>query len=185
VIASVSFRHSREGRNPGGAGWIPAFAGMTTLRHLSPYYARLSSPRNPWTEGGPVEQAYKILYPAKRMKPVIWMGSSRNDLATFPPIAKQRAGYGLYEVQCGLEPPDWKPMPTIGAGVAEIRVHTGREFRVLYVAKFDEAVYVLHAFEKKTQRTARADVELARARLKEILRKRAEMKSQNTGSTSR
>lgn len=64
-------------------------------------------------------------------------------------------------------------MSTIGAGVTEIRIHTGREFRIMYVAKFEDAVYVLHAFEKKTQRTAQADIELTKARLKEVLRERA------------
>jgi phage-related protein len=106
------------------------------------------------------------------MKTVLWAGTSRRDLAAFPPVARQRAGYGLYRVQCGLDPPDWKPMPTIGAGVAELRVHTGQEFRVMYVANFNEAVCVLHAFEKKTRRTARADIELARTRLSEILLER-------------
>jgi len=68
-------------------------------------------------------------------------------------------------------------MPSVGAGVREIRIHTGREHRVFYVAKFEESIYVLHAFEKKTQKTPKADVELGRARLQELLRRRRASKT--------
>ena len=77
-----------------------------------------------------------------------------------------------------LEPTDWKPMPSIGSGVREIRVRTGPQHRVLYLTKFDEAVYVLHAFQKKTRRTAKADLNLARRRLAEVLRRRGQLRSQ-------
>ena len=101
------------------------------------------------------------------------MGGLRlDDLKAFPDDARQRAGFELYRLQQGLEPTDWKPMPTVGAGVREIRIQTGRAFRVLYVAKFGEAVYVLHAFEKKSQRTAKRDLDVAHQRLAEILRQR-------------
>ena len=75
-------------------------------------------------------------------------------------------------MQSGLEPSDWKPMSSVGAGVEEIRVRTGREHRIFYVAKFEEAVYVLHAFEKKTRKTPKPDLNLARSRLPELLRTR-------------
>lgn len=75
-------------------------------------------------------------------------------------------------MQLGLEPFDWKPMPTVGMGVNEIRVHTATEHRVLCLAKFAEAVYVLHAFEKRTRSTSRADLDLARQRLRDALRGR-------------
>jgi len=75
-------------------------------------------------------------------------------------------------VQSGLEPSDWKPMSSVGAGVEEIRVRTGREHRIFYVAKFEEAVYVLHAFEKKTRKTPKPDLNLARSRLQELVRTR-------------
>ena len=78
-------------------------------------------------------------------------------------------GYELYQVQCGLDPSDWKPMPVVGPGVREIRVHTRLEHRVMYIANFDEGVYVLHAFEKKTRRTAGDDIDLARSRLRDAL----------------
>ncbi|MGH9890868.1 MAG: type II toxin-antitoxin system RelE/ParE family toxin [bacterium] len=106
------------------------------------------------------------------MKVVLWVGSTRNDLRAFPKEARRRAGHELYQVQRGLEPSDWKPMASVGAGVREIRIHTGLEHRVVYIAKFEEGVYALHAFEKKTRRTSRSDVELARRRLNEVLRKR-------------
>ena len=97
------------------------------------------------------------------------MGRSRENARAFARDARQRAGYQLYQVQCGLDPSDWKPMPAVGPGVREIRIHTRLEHRVIYIAKFDEGVYVLHAFEKKTRRTARTDIDLARVCLKEAL----------------
>lgn len=105
-------------------------------------------------------------------KQLFWLGSSLADIRAFPEDARRRAGFELSLVQQGKMPSDWKPMPDVGAGVVEIRIHTGREHRVFYVARFEEAVYVLHAFEKKTQKTARRDLELARARLAELARER-------------
>jgi phage-related protein len=106
------------------------------------------------------------------LKRLLWLGSSRSDVGNFPADARQRAGYQLYLVQSGFEPHDWKPMPSVGSGVQEIRVHTGLEHRVFYVAKFSEAIYVLHAFQKKTRKTSNAELELARSRLRELLRGR-------------
>lgn len=71
-------------------------------------------------------------------------------------------------------PADWKPLPTVGSGVNEIRIHTDLEHRVIYVAKFEEAIYVLHAFEKKSQQTRDADLNLARERLRQVLALRRE-----------
>lgn len=76
------------------------------------------------------------------------------------------AGYQLWLVQLGLEPNDWKPMASVGPGVREIRIHTDAEHRVLYVAKFEEGVYVLHAFEKKTPKTPQRDLQIAVERLR-------------------
>lgn len=76
----------------------------------------------------------------------------------------------------GLEPNDWKPIPSVGLGVQEIRIHTGAEHRVFYVAKFAESVYVVHAFEKRTRRTPKDDVDLARHRLRLLLNQRARRK---------
>jgi phage-related protein len=99
------------------------------------------------------------------VKPLVWLGLSLDEVRSFPPEARRESGYQLYKVQVGLEPSDWKTLPTIGPGVREIRIHTGNEYRVIYVAKFREAVYVLHAFAKKTAKTTRANITLARQRL--------------------
>ena len=108
------------------------------------------------------------------MKPIAFVGSALDDLREFPVGARREAGHQLDRVQRGLEPDDWKPMPGIGAGVREIRVRDeAGAFRVVYVAAFAEAVYVLHAFGKKTQRTAKRDFDLAAARLRLVGRGRA------------
>jgi len=86
--------------------------------------------------------------------------------------ARRTAGYQLGRVQQGLAPTDWRPMTTIGVGASEIRLHTRLEHRIFYVAKFEEAVYVLHAFEKRTRQTPHADIELARKRLADLVRRR-------------
>ena len=105
------------------------------------------------------------------MKPVVFLGDSLERLRAFPDGARRNAGFQIDRVQRGLDPDDWKPMTTIGAGVREIRVrHASGPYRVVHVANFAEAVYVLHAFAKKTQRTARRDLDLAAMRLKELKR---------------
>lgn len=101
-----------------------------------------------------------------------WLGSSRDDMRAFPENARRLAGFQLRRVQQGLEPNDWRPMPTIGPGVEEIRIHTTREHRVVYIAKFAEAVYVVHAFEKRGRKTPKRDLDLARQRLQQLLRQR-------------
>jgi phage-related protein len=102
-------------------------------------------------------------------KPLLWLGSARRDIRRFPKAAKRIAGFQLLRVQQGLEPSDWKPMASIGVGVQEIRVHTETEHRVCYVARFLEGIYVVHAFEKRERKTSRTDLELARARYRELL----------------
>ena len=86
-------------------------------------------------------------------KPLVWLGSSLDDLREFPDDARKEAGFQLRKVQRGGSPTDWKPMPSVGSGVVEIRVHTAQEYRVFYIANFTEAIYVLHAFTKRTQKT--------------------------------
>lgn len=107
-------------------------------------------------------------------KSIRWMGSSKQDLRDFPKNAQRKVGFELRAVQQGDEPSDSKSMPTIGKGVKEIRVRTRDAYRVFYVAKFDEAVYVLHTFQKKTQKTSKRDVQLGQQRYKEMLRQRKE-----------
>jgi phage-related protein len=113
------------------------------------------------------------------LKPVIWVGSSLDDLRDFPDVARQRAGHNLHLVQLGLEPADWKPMTSVGAGVLELRIRTERAHRVFYLARFADAIYVLHAFEKKTQKTGKRDLEMGRARLREVLAMRRSQRRKN------
>ena len=99
------------------------------------------------------------------------MGGSREDLREFPEAAQDSLGFELYRVQCGLNPKDWKPMPSVGSGVTEIRVRDQAGiFRLIYLATRPEGVYVLHCFQKKTQQTSRSDLELAKKRFKAIAR---------------
>ena len=102
------------------------------------------------------------------MKPLNFVGSSLDDLRNFAEEARRAAGFELRAVQNGLEPSDWKPMQAIGQGVKEIRIHVLGEWRVVYVAKFRDAVYVLHAFQKKTRRTSPHDIDLARRPYRQI-----------------
>jgi phage-related protein len=105
------------------------------------------------------------------MKPVDFCGDSLDALRAFPESARREAGYQIDKVQHGEEPDDWKPMASIGAGVKEIRVwDESGTFRVIYVAKLVDAVYVLHCFQKKTEQTSDKDVRLARKRLKDLLK---------------
>ena len=106
------------------------------------------------------------------IKPIIWLGDSREQISEFAAVARNIAGFELWDVQQGKEPSDWKPMPSVGLGVKEIRVRVGGEYRVIYLAKFVEAVYVLHAFQKKTQKTAKPDIDLARKRFRELIQER-------------
>lgn len=105
------------------------------------------------------------------MKRLAFRGSALNDLRDFPISARREAGYQLDRVQNGLSPTDWKPMATIGKGAQEIRIRDeAGAFRVIYVAKFFEAVYVLHCFQKKTPKTSRMDIELAAKRFGELMK---------------
>lgn len=102
------------------------------------------------------------------MKSLRFVGSSLDDLKDFPAEARRHVGYELHAVQTGLMPSDFKPMLNVGPGAYEIRVKVLGEWRVIYVAKFDDAVYVLHAFQKKTQKTRKEDIDLAAKRYKQI-----------------
>ena len=105
------------------------------------------------------------------MKNIKFIGSALTDLRSFPDDARSEAGYALRDVQKGLEPKDWKPMKSIGVGVREIRLKDEQGiFRVVYVTKYLDRVLVLHAFKKKTEKTAKKDLDIAKQRLKTILR---------------
>jgi len=105
------------------------------------------------------------------LKPIEFRGSSLDDLRSFPLAARREAGHQLDQIQNGQEPDDWKPMSTVGQGVKEIRIRDSvGAFRVLYVAKFSDAVYVLHCFQKKTGKTSKPDLELAGKRYRDLLK---------------
>lgn len=105
------------------------------------------------------------------MKPLSFLGSSLDDLRAFPETARREAGHQLDQIQRGLDPEDWKSMQSIGSGMREVRIRDqAGAFRVIYIATRPEAVYVLHAFQKKTQATSKRDLDLAEARLKELTR---------------
>lgn len=105
------------------------------------------------------------------LKPIEFRGSSKKDLLAFPRPAIEECGHQLFLVQKGDEPDDWKTMASVGHGCFEIRVREeGDAFRVIYVAKFADAVYVLHCFQKKTRKTSQHDLELAKVRYQDLLR---------------
>ncbi len=107
------------------------------------------------------------------MKPVDFYGEALDALRAFPERARRQAGYQIDKVQHGEEPDDWKPMKTIGAGVREIRIREeAGAFRVIYLAKLADAVYILHCFQKKTEQTSERDIDLARKRYKELMERR-------------
>jgi phage-related protein len=106
----------------------------------------------------------------EQFKPIVWMGDARNRVRAFSMLARQEVGFQLDRVQHGLEPRDYRYIPSVGPGVTEVRVHAANEYRVFYVARLKPAIYVLHVFVKKTRRTSAADVALAKKRYRELLR---------------
>lgn len=108
------------------------------------------------------------------LKQVEFRGSALDDLRTFPLAARREAGYQLDQVQQGREPDDWKPMASVGRGVREIRIRDPAGiFRVIYVAKFVDAIYVLHCFQKKTEKTSQPDLDIATKRYKDLVKEQA------------
>ncbi|WP_018079418.1 type II toxin-antitoxin system RelE/ParE family toxin [Thiobacillus denitrificans] len=104
-------------------------------------------------------------------KPVEFRGSALDDLRAFPISARREAGHQIDLVQQGGEPENWKSMTTVGQGVREIRIRDEvGAYRVIYVAKFADAVYVLHCFQKKTQKTSKVDIDLAAKRYRDLLK---------------
>lgn len=105
-------------------------------------------------------------------KPIYWVGSSYKDLLEFSQEARQEAGYQLHRVQNGLEPEHWKPFQTVGQGVREIRIsESSNIYRIVYITKFADKIYVLHTFQKQTQQTSHKDINIAKARYRAIVKK--------------
>ncbi|MCP4755187.1 MAG: type II toxin-antitoxin system RelE/ParE family toxin [Proteobacteria bacterium] len=110
-------------------------------------------------------------------KSIKWVGTSLKDLLDFPDVAKREAGYQLHRVQNGLEPENWKPFRSVGVGVKEIRINEdGDSFRVMYVATFPDAIYVLHSFWKKSRKTNNKDIKIAKTRYDAIANKQKSRK---------
>lgn len=103
------------------------------------------------------------------MKDITWLGNTHQTVKGYSGVVRQEIGYNLDKVQRGLDPADWKPMSSVGPGVKEIRVHEDKEYRVLYIAKFEESIYVLHSFVKKTEQTLTKDIGLAKQRYAEVI----------------
>jgi len=107
------------------------------------------------------------------MKPIRFLGDSLECLREFPEEARQDAGYQLDQVQRGQQPSDYKPMASVGKGVEELRIRDDNGiFRVIYLARLPQAVFVLHAFQKKSRATARQDIKIARDRYADLMRER-------------
>jgi phage-related protein len=105
------------------------------------------------------------------LEPVVFRGSALDDLRVFPAPARREAGHQIDQVQRGRDPDDWRPMGTVGPGVREIRIRAAAgTFRVIYTAKFADAIYVLHCFRKKTQKTSKVDIDLAAKRYRDLAR---------------
>jgi phage-related protein len=103
------------------------------------------------------------------VKRVRFLGDSLKAVKAFPLESRKEAGFELKRVQAGFAPHDSKPMPAVGRGVEEIRLWgESGTFRVMYTAKIEDFVYVLHAFQKKTQQTTKRDLDLARRRFEQI-----------------
>ncbi|MDB5776335.1 MAG: Phage-related protein [Herbaspirillum sp.] len=106
-------------------------------------------------------------------KEIRWVGSAYDDVLAFPDEPRRQAGFQLGKVQAGMDPADWKPFDDVGAGTREIRIRENSgAYRVMYIAKFEEAVYVLHCFQKKTQATSKHDKEIAEARYRAVVNAR-------------
>ena len=102
------------------------------------------------------------------MQTLIFMGSSRDDIRSFPEEARREMGRQLLRIQHGLDPESWKPMKTVGKGVREVRISVNGQFRAFYVTNIGNAVYVLHAFRKKGQKTSQKDIALGQRRFRQI-----------------
>lgn len=100
------------------------------------------------------------------LTPITWLGDSKDVVRSWPARTKRRAGEELFRLQIGGEPLHWRSMTAVGRSVREIKISEGGQYRVFYVVRLSEGIVVLHAFEKKTQRTSKSDIELGRQRIK-------------------
>ena len=110
------------------------------------------------------------------MKKVVWLGDTHDTIKGYPMNARREIGYNLDKIQRGFDPADWKPMTSVGQGVKEIRIHEDNEYRVFYVAKFKEVIYVLHSFIKKTEKTLQKEINIGKKRYSEMLQYEGKIK---------
>ena len=103
------------------------------------------------------------------LKPIEFCGHTLKTIKGFPVLVRHEIGHQLDKVQRGLTPSDWKPMPTVGKGAREIRVHECGQYRVIYVATYGKMICVLHAFRKKSRKTSQNDIKLARLTMRKLL----------------
>ena len=106
------------------------------------------------------------------MKSIEFHGHSLETIRKFPLVVTREIGYQLDRLQRGLNPVDWKPMPTVGKGVREMRIHRHGQYRVIFVTNVADSILVLHAFKKKAAKTARVDINQARNALKRATKRR-------------
>ncbi len=108
---------------------------------------------------------------ARPMRPMLWVASSKRDYREFPPRVQDTLGFELFLAQTGQHPPSAKPLKGLGSGVVElIEDFDGDTYRAVYTVRFRDAVYVLHAFKKKSKRgiaTPKSDIDLIKRRLKD------------------
>ncbi len=105
------------------------------------------------------------------MKKVIFEGNTLDVIRYLPEDVRQRSGYEIDRIQRNLEPVDWKPFPAIGPGVREIRIKINGQYRIIYMTKFENKVHVLHVFKKKTQKTRHTDINIAKSRFNDVIRR--------------
>ena len=102
------------------------------------------------------------------LKHIEFCGHTLKTIKGFPVLVRHEIGHQLDKVQRGLTPSDWKPVPTVGKGAREIRIHECGQYRVIYLATYGKIIYVLHAFRKKTQKTRQSDIKFVRAALRKL-----------------
>lgn len=113
---------------------------------------------------------------------VVWEGDSREVLQAFPEGVRQNLGFQLWQLQQGARPTDYRPLPSIGTGVFELRDQDERAwYRVVYLSRINDVIHVLHCFEKKSREMPRRDFERAKQRLKAVKARLAEEKKYEKG----
>lgn len=160
--------HTLQVRHEGSSTQVARVACGDPLRSGA-NCARMGGPESAVVVGATARRVYPVRY-NQAVRPVRFLGDSLKCLRDFPDDARHDAGYQLDKVQRGIQPDDFKPMPSLGKGVEEIRVFDqSGAFRVIYVARRIEAVYVLHAFQKKTQSTSKMDLDMAKKRYRQLM----------------